>query len=429
MKPQTPWTIEDKQTAIRLRKSGVVASAIASHLGRTESQVSSFFSNLRRNPKLAGDQEAPRPAEPSFEASRQLADSNYWKERHKELSKKFERLNSEQALVEKLVSDILQAAPRAYDPAPPVARIRRPEEHEEQTAVLHLSDTHIGQVIEPEQTDGFGRYDFGVFCSRLKYLETGVLSIVEKHTSTAVPKLVLCLGGDMLHGALLHSAEAAQVVTLFEQFYAGGHCLAQFIRNVAPHFETVEVHTTCGNHTRWGHQHKMPTHNRFSNLDMFLYALVEALTRELPNVKWHLNKQPTADFEIYGHGFRMLHGDNLRGGDKALGIPNHAVGRLLSITTQLLSKVDRQGPAYYLIGHFHREIAIPHARGAVLFNGGFPGLDGFGLSAMFNPVDPTQRFFLVHPKYGATAQYSMSLRFACDSDASAYTVPEGFWPE
>lgn len=370
-------------------------------------------------------EQPPLPPEPTLEEDRARADENYWKERHKELLSKFEKLNKEQSVVEKLVQNIMLMAPIAYDPAPPADNhpSQRPGD-EEQTAVLHLSDTHIGQVITGDQTDGFGKYDFATFKARLKYLERGVVSITHNHTTTRVPRLVVAMGGDMLHGALLHSAEAAQHSTLWSQFYVGGHVFAQFLRNLGAHFERVDVETVVGNHTRWGHQHKMPTLNRYSNLDQFMYSYCESLTRGLGNIHWRITEQPSADFEVYGHKFRMLHGDTLRGGDKALGIPNHAVGRLLSITTQLLSKVDRPGPDYYLIGHFHREISIPHARGAVLFNGGFPGLDTFGLSAMFNPVDPTQRFFLVHPKYGATAQYSMSLRFADPSDADAYVCPD-----
>jgi hypothetical protein len=422
MKKRTSvWPDATRVEAIELARRGKSHREIAGALGKSETQVRNFFCNLARK------EPAPvQPPEVSYEDSRKQSASEYWKERYSELSAKFERLNKEQTIVDQLVDDIKSLAPRSYSPAPPVNWVKRHHSRsEEQTAVLHLSDSHIGQVITPDQTDGFGDYDFDMFRARLKTLETGMISIVEQHTNTRVPKLVVAMGGDMLHGALGHAAEVGQVNTLFEQFYAGGHVLAQFLRNLSQHFPEVEVQVTAGNHTRWQNQKKMPTHNRFSNLDTFLYALTQALTKDVPAVKWVITKQPIADFEIYGHKFRMLHGDTLRGGDKALGIPNHAVGRMLSITTQLLSKVERNGPSYYLIGHFHREISIPHARGAVLFNGGFPGLDGFGLSAMFNPVDPTQRFFFVHHKYGATAQYSMSLKFAKREDASAYPLPDG----
>jgi len=425
MKTKTSvWTATEKVNAVTWRAQGKSNDWIAFQFGKTHAQVRNLFSNLSRSKTRAvAAEEAPPVKEPSYDDDRARAKADYWRGRYSELHAKFETLNKEQSIVEQLTDDIRQLAPQSYDPAPPANLVEREDASgEEQTAVLHLSDTHIGQEITPDQTDNFGRYNFDMFRARLKTLETGIISIRENHTNTRVPRLVIAMGGDMLHGNLNHAAEVGQVNTLFCQFYAGAHVLAQFIRNLAAHFNKIDIECTVGNHTRWGTQRKMPTQNRFSNLDSFVYALTEALTSQIPGVRWNITKQPVADFEIYGHHFRMLHGDTLRGGDKALGIPNHAVGRLLSISTQLLSKVDRTGPSYYLIGHFHREISIPHARGAVLFNGGFPGLDEYGLSAMFNPVDPTQRFFFVHPKYGATAQYSMSLKFAREEDGALYPL-------
>jgi hypothetical protein len=294
-----------------------------------------------------------------------------------------------------------------------------------QSAVLLFSDTHVGKLVTPEQTLGFGKYDFNTFLHRLKYLEESVVSIITNHTTTPIQELVVAMMGDMLDGALNHSAEVGQVHTLFSQYYGAGHAIAQFFRNIAPHFPSVRVHTVVGNHTRWQNQRKMPTDNRFSNLDMFLYALVEALTRDIPNLKWDLNMQPFQLFDVQGFVFKEAHGDHLRGGDKALGIPNHAIGREISITSQLCSKGGRQAPHYYICGHLHRGIQLPHALGEVIINGGFPGLDNYALTENFNPVDPVQRMFFMHPKYGKTAEYMLSLKFAKDGPAP-YSIPGDF---
>lgn len=169
----------------------------------------------------------------------------------------------------------------------------------------------------------------------------------------------------------------------------------------------------------------MPSENRFSNFDMLLYALVEALTKDIPNIKWNLNQQPFQIFEVQGFTFYAAHGDHWKGGDKALGIPNHAVGRAISSTGQLFGKHGVQSPHYYLSGHLHRSITLPHAIGEVLINGGFPGLDNYGLQGGFNPVDPTQRFFLVHPRFGKTASYNLSLKFA-EVGEPPYDIPGNF---
>jgi hypothetical protein len=408
------WTpLEDSQL-MQLRREKVGVPTIARMLNK--SRTSTFervkaLAALCEKPAVALDESA-----------------NYWRDECVKAKKELAQAQRERTATDALVEAARDMAPVAYSPSPYVRTPRSSKHHKPQSAVLFLSDTHIGQVIEPEQTLGFGGYNFAIFQRRLKSLELSVLSILQEHTTTTVPELVLCLGGDMLHGALAHSAEAGHINPLFTQFYAAGHTLAQFVRNLAAAVPKVRVYTAVGNHPRWSDQKKMPTVNRFSNFDQVLYALVEALCREVKNVAFTLDKQPFALFDVQGFQFYLGHGDHLKGGDRILGIPNHAIGRQISSNTQLFNKAARQAPHYYLFGHFHRNITLPHALGEIIINGGFPGIDGFGLMGGFNPVDPLQKFFFMHAKSGRTACYDLGLKFADEAGPLPYPVPEQFLP-
>lgn len=348
-----------------------------------------------------------------------------WQRRYEELDRKYRRALHENSVVDQVVAEILSVAPRSYSPLPPVVSGRK-SSGSAQSAVLLLSDTHVGLRVRPDQTLGFGEYSFPIFLNRLKYLEESVLSILKNHTTAKTDELVVAMLGDMLDGALMHGAEAKQRNTLFAQFYGAGHALAQFLRNIAPHVPKIRIKTVVGNHPRWQNQKHTPTDNRYSNLDMFLYALIEALTKDIKNIEWSLDCQPFSIFDVKGWIFHAAHGDHLRGGDKALGIPNHAVGREVSMKTQLFAKHGLVAPHYYIMGHLHRDIRLPHATGDVTVNGGFPGLDTYALTGNFNPVDPTQRFFFIHPKYGKTAEYNLSLKFAEVTAKAPYTIPSAF---
>lgn len=372
-------------------------------------------------PKDAGNTVDTLP----YEEDRARVNAEFWKGQHDALNKKYQRALREQAAVDRLVAVARELAPKSYSPLPPVVKVSG-QKGKPQSAVLFLSDTHVGQVIEGSQTMGFGHYNFEVFLARLKFYEEAVTSILRDHTTTPINELVIAMGGDMLHGALNHAAEAGQQVTLFQQWFGAGHAFAQFIRNLAPLVPRVRIYCTVGNHTRWMSQHKMPTDNRYSNLDSFVYAYTEALTRDLMNVGWTLDTQPAALFNVEGFLFHLSHGDQLKGGDRALGIPNHAVGRMVSANSQLYGKQGTPSPNYYLVGHLHREIVLPHARGAVIVNGGFPGVDGFGLAGGFSPIDPKQVFFLVHPRYGKTATYDIELKFAIETPHRPYNIPGNF---
>lgn len=396
---------------------------LAAQLGRSYTSVR--VQRMRRAIPAFGTVDETK--ETTFEQDRQMSDNAIWRSRYAQLERKYARALEETSVVRELVEEIKDLAPKSYTQLPAVVKERKASKyHTSQSAVLQFSDTHVGKVVTPKQTMGFGEYNFPIFLARLKYLEESVLSICENHMTVKVDELVVAMLGDMLDGKLIHSVEAGQRNTVFCQYYGAGHAIAQMFRNLAPHFPLMRIKTCVGNHTRWDSQKKMPTENRYSNLDMFLYALVQALTSDIKNIEWDLNQEPFALFEVKGHVFHAAHGDHLKGGDRALGIPNHAFGREVSTKSQLYSKYGKKAPNFYLTGHLHREITLPHATGTIMVNGGFPGLDNYALAENFNPVDPTQRFFFVHPKFGKTAEYSLSLKMAKVSDVRPYTIPSNF---
>lgn len=409
-----PWTEEE----IKMLQGRHGNERIAYDLGRSEAAIR----GKRQRLGIAVLEAVP----PTYKQDRERTGGDYWKRQHADLRGKYEKLLRERNISEMLVESVRDAAPLSYSPAPPIVRKKGSGRGQPQAIVVLLSDTHVGAVVRREQTGGFGQYNFKTFLARLKFYEDAVISILEDHTTTEVSELVLCLGGDMLDGMLNHGAESGQPNTVFSQFYGAGHAISQFIRAIAAHVPKVRIYCTAGNHPRWPNQHKMPTNNRFSNFDTVLYAFIEALTRDLLHVFWTLDEQPFARFNVFDFRFQLLHGDTLRGGDKALGLPAHAIGRLVSATTALCEKEGDPAPHYFLTGHLHRQFALPLAKGSFIINGGFPGLDGYGLSQNFSPVSPTQVLFLVHPKFGKTATYDIQLRHAVVTDIPTYTIPGNF---
>jgi hypothetical protein len=413
------WT--EKEFAV-LREP-LMAGEVAVKLGRSIASVNNKRTQLGIKSTAPGKQSKAATVSEDLAAK----DETYWAAQYKGQNAKYEKLLKEQNVIERLVSRVADLAPRSYSAVPEVRRVARASVGAAQSAFLQFSDTHIGKVTSPTQTLSFGSYDFATFMARLKYLEESVISITTGHTTTAVPELVIAMLGDMLDGTLVHSNEAGQHDTIFSQFYAGSHAVAQFLRNIAPYFPKVRIYEVEGNHTRFQNQRRMPTKNRYSNFDKFFYALVRELVRGVENIDWTLDPQPYKIFEVQGHVFFTAHGDTLRGGDKTLGVPNHAIGRLVSTATQMLNKYKMRAPNYYLTGHLHREIVLPHATGSIMVNGGFPGVDEYGLSEMFTPADPSQKFFFVHPQYGRTASYDISLKFAeVDRKNPPYEIPSNF---
>jgi hypothetical protein len=353
------------------------------------------------------------------------SDEKFWKKEAERLRQRLAESDHKQTATEKLIEKIESLAPTAY-PKPDfkwAVPAHRKKSSQSQSAVLIFSDTHIGQVVKSTQTLGLGEYNFELFLRRLARLERSILSILQDHTTTHVPEIVIAMLGDMVHGNLQHAVEAGQVNTLFTQFYSAGHAIAQFFLRLSA-FAPVRVHTAVGNHPRWGTQKKMPTDNRYSNLDQFLYAYVAALTKG-SRVTIELTEQPFTIFDVQGFVFHGGHGDHLKGGDRMLGIPNHSIGRNVSATTQLFSRMEKRLPNYYLVGHLHRPFTLPHASGEFIVNGGFPGVDGYSLMEAFNSAYPSQKLFLVHPRFGQSASYTLRLDLG-DTTPHHYELPTSF---
>lgn len=426
------WTADEMKRLQGFKDEGVSAKIIAHRLARGVNSVNNMLRRLKSGARKVVDgavKSGPKSQiSPltSHEADSQRADGKHWETSYRLLAAKYERALKANSAVNQLVAEVKSLAPLSYAAAPSILRTRKGGAQTAQSALLLFSDTHIGKVVEPSQTLNMGEYNFPLFLARLKYLEESCTSIIQNHTIAKVDELVVCMLGDMLDGALSHGVEAGQRNTLFSQYYMGAHATAQFLRALATVVPKVRVQTVVGNHTRWQNQRRMPTENRFSNLDQFMYSLVQALVSDIKTIDFQLDAQPFKVFEVQGHVFQASHGDHLRGGDGGMGIPSRAYSREISSRSQLFAKNGQKPIEYFLSGHLHREISMPHTMGSALVNGAFVGLDNFGLAENFSAVDPSQRLVFVHPKHGLTAEYGLNLKWAEVTDKSPYTLPPGF---
>lgn len=393
-----------------MKETGRSAGQIAQKLNRSVRAVDGKIDSLRLR--------QPHTVENDRE--------QFWRKRALDAEAQIAKLNAVKTATDILVEDVRSVAPIAYVPRAQTRPQVKRGASSAQSAVLMFSDTHVGAKVRAEQTLGFGEYSFDTFLRRLKRLEDSVVSILKDHTTTTISELVIPMLGDQIDGALQHAAECGQVNPLFNQFYGAGHAISQFLLNLSEMVPSVRIYTCVGNHPRWGTQKKMPTKNRFSNLDMFLYAYIEALLHDNPRIQFHLNQQPFAEFQVQGFNFLAAHGDHLRGGDKALGIPAHAIGRNVSASAQLRLISKRPGINYYLLGHLHRPMELPHSGGEILVNGGFPGIDEYALSENFVSSAPMQKMFFVHPRHGRAACYSLNLQYTKRDGPAPYDIPNTF---
>jgi hypothetical protein len=301
-----------------------------------------------------------------------------------------------------------------------------PRSGSDEEAALVISDSHAGKEIEPRHTLGFGHYNARIFLDRLAFIESTVASLIQNNITSPITRLHILFLGDLIEGCLNHAEEIPNRLLVVDQIMIASFAFYQFIARLSRVVPEVVVRGLGGNHARWPNQKKVPTANRYSNFDQIVLGNVAGMlfAGGPDNVKMHLEEGAFQVFDILGWRFKIGHGDHLKGGDKALGIAAHAIGREINATTQRYNSIGEKAPDYYIVGDKHRRLLTETATGAYLVNGAFFADDEYALSSNFPPTRPKQLFFGIHKTHGQTWTYPLGLHHAPALEELPYTMPE-----
>lgn len=306
--------------------------------------------------------------------------------------------------------------------ARPLALPKRPSQGED--AMLVISDPHVGKKIKPKHTLGFGFYNPRIFLDRLHHLESTVVKLLRENVANPVRRLHVVFLGDLVEGGLDHAEEIPSRAYIADQVLLANTAFAQFLARLSTVLP-VSVRGVVGNHGRWQNQRKPPTGGRWSNFDFIVMGTVEQLCTAmgLTNVTFELVEAAFDVFDIGKWRFKIGHGDYLKGGDKAMGVPAHAIGRDLAATTARYAARGDRPPDFYVVGDKHRHMSLQTPLGRYMVNGAWFGDDEYAQSANFTPGRPHQMFFGVHPEQGRSWSYDLWLDAAPPCKAPPYALP------
>jgi len=295
-----------------------------------------------------------------------------------------------------VVRDSVLSLPPIEIPSFPAPKMSETEE----VAVIFISDSHIGKRTRT--------YNPKVFAKRLRKLERSILSIVSALRSIRpIKKLVVMFGGDLVDGESLFPGqfELINVPVLDQVFSIGLPEFTKFLYFCLENFESVEVQCAKGNHGRtpaakW-------TASTSTNWDYVLYKALENATRKQDRMKWHLKTGPDdwkSLFRIAGRGVLLTHGAQIR---SYYSTPIYGITRQ-SMRWQTAYR-DRIKLDYFCFGHFHSAGIFRFNQIVAIMNGAWIDSDTYAEERLGVASVPEQTLFFVHPKYGLTARYALSL--------------------
>ncbi len=276
----------------------------------------------------------------------------------------------------------------------------RQSHNREATAFAMASDWHSDEIIRGSEIDGLNQHNPKIGRERTDRFFERVLKLLTMcRKESKIDTLVITALGDFISGwihedLITDTTPPEALLMVFEQWVSGLDFLLE-------HAGLKEIIVVCcvGNHARITKrtQHKKRSQK---NYEWLLYQFLAKWygIRKVKGIKFQL---PTGYFNyltVYGNKIRCHHGDNVRfqGGVGGIHIPlNKAISQWNKAKHADLD----------LLGHWHsRKIE----RGYVI-NGSVVGYSEYAQSIKADFEPPAQCFFIMHPKYGKTAEFSIVL--------------------
>ena len=357
-------SLEEQIEAQRLySKTSRTGRDIAEAFGIKVSSLTNFMAD-RGVPKLDSEFSLPKSVDNDVLIEKARAESRVWHE-------KYQTMVRREALAQRLVS-AMQDSVQAITPLPLLPIVSSASTDHDQLAVALLSDLHIGEVVDPEETGGLAQYNMQIFNRRLALWTHKVIDLVTfRRSFVHVPELLIAGLGDWvsgsIHDELARTNEGHETSILSR----GAYLVAQSFALLSPHFENIHFHGVVGNH---GRMTKRPeAKERWNNWDYLMYQLVALFCRDIENIHFHIPKSFYTVVDANGLRLLLIHGDNIK---SYMSIPFYGINRAISNFHDILQNTEHQFDGV-LMGHFHSAADIDKFAGPVLISSSFKGGDEF----------------------------------------------------
>lgn len=302
------------------------------------------------------------------------------------------------------VRDLLAATVKAIKP-PPVWTPGKDKGKSEVTALILFGDAHVGEVTDPKQAEGWGRFNYAIAERRTeKYLDLLTRWVETQRAGYAIERCHVVVLGDMVSGDIHEELRRTNEFPPPVQAIAAGRLVAALVSGLSGMFRGVTVDAvSASNHGRLTvkPQFKGGTLNSW---DFVVTEYARALLAKHGNVQVRMLPAKKQTVEIGGFHFLCGHGDTVKAW---MGIPWYGIEReigrearrrLERVQEQLRRAVPVDGMMDYgLGGHWHVPFAGPSFK--YLINGSLSGTNEFD-HGCGRHAPPQQVAALVSRKHG-----------------------------
>ena len=272
----------------------------------------------------------------------------------------------------------------------------------EATAFALLSDWHVDEVVKAQEIGGINEFNDSICSKRVEELFDVIITLLDMCKSRSeIDTLVIGALGDFVSGYLHLDLIESNVMTPTEAVKKSVELLMSVIDSVlkSKRVKKIIFSGSVGNHGRI--TIKPPTKKSAEkNYEWLIYEFLVMLYAERgeKRIRFILPEGMFNWLDVYGFRIRFSHGDGIKymGGVGGVHIPLRKA--IAQWNKAMRADLD-------CMGHWHtRESSKDYC-----INGSLIGYNQYAMRIKADYEKPQQSFFIMHPKYGKTAEFPMVL--------------------
>lgn len=317
----------------------------------------------------------------------------HYKAKSEQLDSQLRAYQKQAGKTEELVTAIVKSV-KAYDPYTRVPYKHNPDRKRSAVAfVAKTSDWQIGEVIAPNEIEGFNAFNWKIAQERVASLAQKQIDDILIHRDGGFPidEIHVFDEGDPVSGNIHYELEVTNEFPVTQAAVNSGMLFAEYISQLAPHAKKVIVHRiTADNHGRLTRKNQFKQ-GGINNWAYIAHTISTAALKKHSNVTIEHSQGTTLLADVVGKKFLIKHGHTVKAWN---GIPLYGLER--EAAREARRRMNTPKEFHYLsIGHFH----VPMWVTFMLVNGSLPGTTELD-HALGRHAPPSQVSFFVHPKHG-----------------------------
>lgn len=278
------------------------------------------------------------------------------------------------------------------------------------TAVMQITDAHMGEVQMADEIEGFNEFNPEICKKRQLLFADLVISYITLHRNVyTIDDLVILVTGDLISGDIHDELRITNAFPTPVQCVEAGKVLAEQLYRLARHFKNIRVEFIVeDNHSRLT---KKPQAKEagYNSLNYIVGKLAQIYTERHDNIDFRIHPMYEKIVHVSNRQYLISHGHGIRGW---MGIPWYSVQRKIgkessnrmSLIMEDMTKARKIGFHKFVFGHFHTPFDHPLYSCAPSVSGtnAYDHRDG-------RFAEPGQSAWLVHPKYGEFGRVNFKL--------------------